>query len=96
LEALAHAAETLMGKFRDGVPATNDSVTLILATIDRIKQILDKPRGAVPPSRCSAANRFCFCGNERVRCAPLYRIFKQPISQRSADHIVGGAGYAVG
>jgi two-component system chemotaxis sensor kinase CheA len=30
-----------MGKFRDGVPATNDAVTLILATIDRIKQILE-------------------------------------------------------
>jgi two-component system chemotaxis sensor kinase CheA len=41
LEALAHAAETLMGKFRDGVPATGDAVTLILATIDRIKAILD-------------------------------------------------------
>jgi two-component system, chemotaxis family, sensor kinase CheA len=41
LEALAHAAETLMGKFRDGLPSTNEAVTLILATIDRIKQILD-------------------------------------------------------
>jgi two-component system chemotaxis sensor kinase CheA len=41
LEALAHAAETLMGKFRDGTPATSDAVTLILATIDRIKGILD-------------------------------------------------------
>src|SRR5450759_1217992 len=41
LEALAHAAETLMGKFRDGVPATNDAVTLILSTIDRIKQMLE-------------------------------------------------------
>ena len=41
LEALAHAAETLMGKFRDGLPATNDAVTLILTTIDRIKQILE-------------------------------------------------------
>src|SRR5664279_3951243 len=41
LEALAHAAETLMGKFRDGAPATNDAVTLILATIDRIKAILE-------------------------------------------------------
>ena len=41
LEALAHAAETLMGKFRDGLPATNDAVTLILATIDRIKEILE-------------------------------------------------------
>src|SRR5450631_4169687 len=41
LEALAHAAETLMGKFRDGVPATSDAVTLIPTTIDRIKQILE-------------------------------------------------------
>jgi two-component system chemotaxis sensor kinase CheA len=41
LESLAHAAETLMGKFRDGVPATNEAVTLILSTIDRIKQILE-------------------------------------------------------
>ena len=41
LEALAHAAEALMGKFRDGAPATSDAVTLILATIDRIKAILD-------------------------------------------------------
>ncbi|MEJ2434315.1 MAG: Hpt domain-containing protein, partial [Pseudolabrys sp.] len=41
LEALAHAAETLMGRFRDGLPATADAVTLILATIDRIKAILD-------------------------------------------------------
>ncbi len=41
LESLAHAAETLMGKFRDGVPATGDAVSLILATIDRIKLILE-------------------------------------------------------
>jgi two-component system chemotaxis sensor kinase CheA len=41
LEALAHAAETLMGKFRDGAPANGSAVTLILATIDRIKLILE-------------------------------------------------------
>ena len=41
LETLAHAAETLMGKFRDGMPATNEAVTIILATIDRIKEILE-------------------------------------------------------
>ncbi|HMJ41105.1 MAG TPA: chemotaxis protein CheW [Pseudolabrys sp.] len=41
LEALAHAAETLMGKFRDGAAATSEAVTLILATIDRIKLILE-------------------------------------------------------
>src|ERR1700733_11725638 len=42
LEALAHAAETLMGKFRDGMPVTAEAVTLILSTIDRIKAILDE------------------------------------------------------
>src|SRR3712207_699051 len=40
LEALAHAAETLMGKFRDGMPVTTAAVTLILATLDRVKEIL--------------------------------------------------------
>src|SRR5262249_10637317 len=40
LEALAHAGETLMGKFRDGMPVTSEAVTLILASIDRIKEIL--------------------------------------------------------
>ncbi len=28
LEALTHAAETLMGKFRDGMPVTGEAVTL--------------------------------------------------------------------
>ncbi len=41
LEALAHAAEGLIGKFRDGLPVTTEAVTLVLFTIDRIKSILD-------------------------------------------------------
>ena len=40
LEAIAHAAETLMGKFRDGARVNTQAVTLILASIDRIKEIL--------------------------------------------------------
>src|ERR1700676_5450618 len=40
LEALAHAGETLMGKFRDGMPVTAEAVHLILSSIDRIKEIL--------------------------------------------------------
>src|SRR5690242_9710176 len=40
LEAIAHAGETLMGKFRDGMPVTSEAVTLTLASIDRIKEIL--------------------------------------------------------
>jgi two-component system chemotaxis sensor kinase CheA len=42
LEKLAHAAETVMGKFRDGMPVTADAVTIILTTIDRIKKILEE------------------------------------------------------
>jgi two-component system chemotaxis sensor kinase CheA len=41
LEAVAHASETLLGKFRDGaVTVSPDAVTLILASLDRIKLIL--------------------------------------------------------
>ena len=41
LEAVAHAAENVLGKFRDGeLNVTPDAVTLILASIDRIKMIL--------------------------------------------------------
>jgi two-component system chemotaxis sensor kinase CheA len=50
LEALAHAAETLMGKFRDGMPVTTPAVSLILATLDRIKDILaELEKHAVEP-----------------------------------------------
>src|SRR6516165_10720129 len=40
LEALAHAGETLMGKFRDGMPVKAEAVTVILSSLDRIKEIL--------------------------------------------------------
>jgi two-component system, chemotaxis family, sensor kinase CheA len=40
LEALTHAAETAIDKFREGAPVTSDAVTLILSTIDRIKVIM--------------------------------------------------------
>jgi two-component system chemotaxis sensor kinase CheA len=40
LEALAHAGETLMGKFRDGMAVKAEAVTLILSSLDRIKEIL--------------------------------------------------------
>src|SRR3978361_1072244 len=36
LEALAPAGETLMGKFRAGMPVTAGAVTLILSSLDRI------------------------------------------------------------
>jgi len=42
LEAIAHAAETLMGKYRDGMGVTDGGVTVILHSIDRIKEILNE------------------------------------------------------
>jgi two-component system chemotaxis sensor kinase CheA len=41
LAKLAHAAETLMGQYRDGAPVTVEGVSVILKSIDRIKQILE-------------------------------------------------------
>jgi two-component system chemotaxis sensor kinase CheA len=41
LESVAHASENILGKFRDVIlPVTPYSVTLILASLDRIKMIL--------------------------------------------------------
>src|SRR2546423_15348347 len=39
LEALAHAGETLMGKFRDGMPVTVEAVALILASIGPLQGV---------------------------------------------------------
>ncbi|MCF6344428.1 MAG: chemotaxis protein CheW [Devosiaceae bacterium] len=40
LEMLAHAAETLMGTYRDGATVSDDGVSTILMSIDKIKDIL--------------------------------------------------------
>lgn len=41
LEAVAHAGETLLGRFRDGSRAPDaTAVTLVLESLDRIKMIL--------------------------------------------------------
>jgi two-component system chemotaxis sensor kinase CheA len=51
LERVGHAAESVMGMLRDGVPPTQQSVTLILAAIDRIKTIIEEigAHGSEPP-----------------------------------------------
>ncbi len=47
LEAVAHAGETLLGKFRDGaLPVTPSAVTLVLESIDQIKSLLEHLEGA--------------------------------------------------
>jgi two-component system chemotaxis sensor kinase CheA len=51
LERVGHAAESVMGMLRDGVPPTQHSVTIILAAIDRIKTIIEEigRNGCEPP-----------------------------------------------
>lgn len=51
LERVGHAAESVMGMLRDGVPPTQHSVTLILQAIDRIKTIIEEigQHGSEPP-----------------------------------------------
>jgi two-component system chemotaxis sensor kinase CheA len=41
LAALTHAAETSLASFRSGRPVNAQAVTLILASIDRVKALLD-------------------------------------------------------
>ena len=41
LEAVAHAAENVLGRYRDGTrPVTQQGITLILAALDRIRAIV--------------------------------------------------------
>lgn len=40
LATLTHAAETLMDRFREGMAVTPEAVSLVLTTVDRVKEIL--------------------------------------------------------
>ncbi|MBS7537970.1 hybrid sensor histidine kinase/response regulator [Ancylobacter lacus] len=40
LAGIAHAAETLMDRFREGMPVTTEAVGLVMRSIDRIKLVL--------------------------------------------------------
>jgi two-component system chemotaxis sensor kinase CheA len=92
LEALAHAAETLMGKFRDGMPVTGDAVSLILASIDRIKEILgeleatqQEPQGT-DPELISELERLALAGGAVAMPEPreatgslTYQVLERPL-----------------
>ncbi len=55
LEAVAHSAENVLGKFRDGeLVVTEQAVTLIMESIDRIKDILAELEAARPAQPESA------------------------------------------
>ena len=70
LERLTHAAETLMGRFRDGMPVTADAVTLILSTLRPVgilirrrqtplrsaRKLRKKPPTSLPTIRSASAS----------------------------------------
>lgn len=83
LEALAHAAETLMGRFRDGLPVTGNAVTLILSTVDRIKEILGEiGRTGVEPA---GADRDLIGMLDQAALAATVGPVSHPISDRRLD-----------
>ena len=88
LEAIAHAAETLMGKFRDGVPVTEAAVTLVLRSIDRIKQLVaDLEASEAEPA-----------GNDRDLIAELERMSeagKPVVVAEAPKYTEGGMIYQV-
>jgi len=75
LERVGHAAESVMGMLRDGVPPTQHSVTLILAAIDRIKTIIEEigQHGSEPPGDDSeiinALDAYYAAGSEAASAA---------------------------
>jgi two-component system, chemotaxis family, sensor kinase CheA len=77
LQFVAHAGETLLGKFRDGtLVATPDQVQLVLESIDRIKEILAEleATGAEPEGDDSAligALELAAEGQTAVSAAPV-------------------------
>src|SRR5579863_1573946 len=81
LEALAHAGETLMGKFRDGMPVTAEAVTLILGSIDRIKEILGglEATGAEPE------------GNDQDLIAQLHQMVERGMAAMEAAPVEAAA-----
>ncbi|MEO5372789.1 MAG: chemotaxis protein CheW [Alphaproteobacteria bacterium] len=77
LESLAHAGENVLGKFRDGeLEVTAGAVTVILHTIDRIKEILSyleanetEPEGSDSDLK-DKLNAFAEGNNSEVAAAP--------------------------
>src|SRR5216684_4108655 len=75
LEALAHAAETLMGRFRDGLPVTSEAVTVVLATIDRIKEIL----ASLESNQVERLSGTAAAGQAQTVGTPVHQILERPL-----------------
>jgi two-component system chemotaxis sensor kinase CheA len=92
LAKLAHAAETLMGQYRDGAPVTAEGVTLILESIDRIKQILaELDRHGTEPAGSDAdliAALEVLADGERSPASALESAAHAPILDASDDPVL--------
>jgi len=92
LEALTHAAEALMGNFRDGTTVTSDAVSLILSTIDRIKTLLDRlertqaeeagnDEDLIVPLRLAAAHSGAAKPTGPAVAPPVQRVPPSPVAE---------------
>ena len=98
LEALAHAGETLMGKFRDGMPVKAEAVTLILSSHrshqgdpGRPRSDRDRARGhRRRPDREAACDgrRRQPCRGSRSRAAPV--VAAPPVAPAMAPEVAKG------
>jgi two-component system chemotaxis sensor kinase CheA len=86
LEALAHAGETLLGKFRDGALAVSpEAVTLVLQSIDRIKELLSHLGlvGVEPEGKDDdLIGRLEAMSEGRIAAAPPSVAAKTPVASR--------------
>lgn len=88
LESLAHAAETLMGKFRDGMPVTTPAVSLILATLDRIKEILGELERQGSEPEGSDSDLIELLDKMALQDAPAPEPAPAPVSPQSSGQLV--------
>ena len=90
LERVGHAAESVMGMLRDGVPPTQHSVTIILAAIDRIKTIIEEigRNGCEPPGDDSeiinALEAYYAAGSEAAAAAATAEASPKPAEPEPA------------
>lgn len=85
LEALAHAAETLLAGYRDGRPVTAQGVSCVLAGVDRIRDILSGlARSGREPAGC-----------DRTLIADLQRLAQEEAASPAAVPCLAGASAAV-
>lgn len=93
LERVGHAAESVMGMLRDGVPPTQHSVTLILAAIDRIKTIIEEigQHGSEPPGDDSeiinALDAYYAAGSEAASAAAEAETSAEPAPAPAAAKV---------